>query len=125
MQLGRSFKILVGVLTAWPIFYLFLFFGFVATTMLWMGGSHRRVDSGMPVAFTVLMVLHLGTMLLMMALTVFYVVYLFKTDRVTGDKKVLWAVVLFLGNIIAMPGFFYLYVWPDEEGGTLASGRSC
>jgi hypothetical protein len=30
---------------------------------------------------------------------------------------VLWAVVLFLGNMIAMPVFFYLYIWPDEEAG--------
>ncbi len=37
--------------------------------------------------------------------------YLFKTDVVPQDKKALWAVVLFLGNMISMPIFWYLYIW--------------
>jgi hypothetical protein len=85
MALSRSLKILIGVLTAWPVLYILLFFAFIATTMFWMGGAHGRVGSGPPIAFMVLMVAHLGTMFLMMALTTFYIVYLFKTDRVTGD----------------------------------------
>jgi hypothetical protein len=40
-----------------------------------------------------------------------YIRYLFKTDTVPKDKKALWAVVLFLGNMISMPIFWYLYVW--------------
>jgi hypothetical protein len=112
MALSRSLKILIGVLTAWPVFYMLLFFAFVLTSMFWMRAFPESA-SGMPVGFFVLMALHVGTMLSMIALTAFYIVYLFKTDRVTGDKKALWAVVLFLGNVFAMPVFFYLYVWPE------------
>ena len=42
-------------------------------------------------------------MLWIMALTVFYMVNVFRNDRVDKDKKVLWAVVIFMGSIIAMP----------------------
>ncbi len=42
-------------------------------------------------------------MALMLGLTVFYIVHVFRTDRVPADKKALWAVVLFLGNLLAMP----------------------
>ena len=45
------------------------------------------------------------------ALIASYIVYLFKTDYVPSDKKALWAVVLFLGSIFAMPVFWFLYVW--------------
>jgi hypothetical protein len=117
MDLSRCTKITIGVLTAWPVLYVFVFFGFIAATIIGMsraadgGGSH---SSGPPVAFLVLMAAHLATMLLMIGLIGFYIVYLFKTDRVPQEMKALWAVVLFLGSIFAMPIFFYLCVWPDE-----------
>ena len=43
----------------------------------------------------------------------FYIFYIFRTDRIAADKKALWAVVIFLGNMIAMPVFFFIYVWPE------------
>jgi hypothetical protein len=45
-----------------------------------------------------------------MALIAFHIVYLFKTNRVPKDKKALWAAVIFLGNMVAIPVFWYLYV---------------
>jgi hypothetical protein len=117
MVLSRSVKVAIGVLTAWPVLYIFLFFGFIAASMIWMswlpkeGGAH---SSGLPVAFLLLFAAHFATILLMFGLIAFYIIYLVKTDRVPQDKKVLWAAVLFLGNMLAMPVFFYLYVWPEE-----------
>ena len=40
-----------------------------------------------------------------------YLVYLFRTKHVASDRKALWAVVLFLGNMFAMPVFWFIYVW--------------
>jgi len=117
MSLSRPLKVVIGVLTAWPLLYMGLFFAFIVGTMLWIsamtpdGGSD---SSGPPAAFLAVVAGHIVTMLLMFGLTAFYIVFLFKTDRVPQDKKALWAVVLFLGNILAMPVFFYLYIWPDE-----------
>jgi len=110
-------KLVIGALTALPLLYMLPFFTFIIGTMFWIsmmpgeGGSH---SSGPPVAFVALFAAHLVTMMLMFGLNVFYIVFLFKTDRVPQDKKALWAAVLFLGNMLAMPVFFYLYVWPDE-----------
>jgi hypothetical protein len=44
-----------------------------------------------------------------------YVVNVFKNDHVSKDKKALWAVVLFLGNVIAMPVYWYLYIWKEDD----------
>ena len=116
MHLSRPLKLAIGALTIWPLAYMFLFFAFVAGTMLWTslvpkGAAH---SAGLTVAFVALFAAHLGTILLTFALITFYVVYLFKTDRVPQDKKALWAAVLLLGAFVAMPVFFYLYVWPDQ-----------
>jgi hypothetical protein len=117
MKLSRPTKITIAVLTAWPVLYVFVFFCFIAATIIWMSrpaNGGESPPSGPPVAFLMLMVAHLATMLLMFGLIAFYIVFLFKTDRVPHEMKALWAVVLFLGSILAMPIFFYLYVWPEQ-----------
>jgi hypothetical protein len=63
-------------------------------------------------------------MLEVLVLLVIYVVYLFKTDRVAQDKKALWAAVLLLGGLIAMPVFWYLYIWKQPAQGTSDAGRA-
>jgi len=55
--------------------------------------------------------MHIATMLEIMGLLVVYIVHLFKTDRVPKDQKALWAVVIFLGSVLAMPVYWYLYIW--------------
>jgi hypothetical protein len=125
--LSRPIKLIVGLLTAWPVLYIFLFFGFIAASMVWMssgagkGASH---GAGPPVAFLVLFAAHFATILLMFGLIAFYIVFLFKTDRVPQDKKALWAAVIFLGNMVAMPVFFYLYVWPEQWPRTKAQAST-
>ena len=57
--------------------------------------------------FNLFFIIHGLVMLLMFSLMVFYVIYLFRTDRVEQQKKVLWAIVLFTGAPIAMPIFWY------------------
>jgi hypothetical protein len=66
------------------------------------------------------MAVHLGVMLLMFVLITFYIVFLFKTDRVRNDMKALWAVAIFMGSIVAMPIFWYLYIWPTAESSGVA-----
>ncbi len=116
MKLDKSLKLLVGALSVWPLLYIFLFFGFIAFLFVGMigDGGQPQKSSGVPIAFVVLVAAHFGTMLLLFALLVFYIVFLFKSDRVPQDKKALWAAVLFMGNALAMPVFFYVYVWPEE-----------
>ncbi|MEK6602136.1 MAG: hypothetical protein AABZ09_09670 [Candidatus Binatota bacterium] len=103
MILSRPIQLLIGATSCLPFIYLVYFFLTVFSSMGYQGRS--------PENFDFLFRLHLGTMLLIFVLLVFYLVYLFRTDRVPSDKKALWAVVLFMGNMIAIPIFWYLYIW--------------
>jgi hypothetical protein len=119
MTLSRLIKVLVGVVTAWPLLYVFIFMGTILATMAGMvaqsGHDHASGPGhAMPAWFAMIFVLHFLTILIMFVLIAFYIAYLFRTDRVAQDKKALWAVVLFLGNMAAMPVFFWLYVWPEH-----------
>jgi hypothetical protein len=110
----KSAKIALGVATLWPFAYLFVFFAFFFGIMINSPGPGK--EAGIPLFMVVFFALHLFTMLLGMALTVFYMVNIFRNDRVDKDKKVLWAVVIFLGSMIAMPIYWYLYIWKEAAG---------
>ncbi len=112
MRISRPVAMLIGALTFWPILYMFIFFATFFTGFLMRPGSSMQPEAGFQ-SFQVLMAVHLGTMLLMMALLTFYIVHVFKNSAIAGDKRTLWAVVLFFGNIIAMPVYWFLYVWRE------------
>jgi hypothetical protein len=103
-------KLFVGALTLWPLIYMVLFFIFIFSTILF---PPEPTEGGFQPIFAMIFGLHLLTMLIIMGLTVFYMVDVFRNNRVDKDKKVLWAVVIFLGNMIAMPIYWYLYIWKE------------
>lgn len=102
----KSSKILLAAATIWPLIYMLLFMG------LFMFAMFLR-DGGPGTLWAVIIPVHLLTILLIMGLTVFYIVNVFRNDRVNKDMKVLWAVVLFMGSMVAMPIYWYLYIWRD------------
>ena len=109
----KSSKILLAAATVWPFFYMLLFLGFMM--LMFLTASNGPGDGGPGLLFMLIFPLHILTMLLMMGLTVFYIVNVFRNERVVKDMKVLWAVVIFIGSIIAMPIYWYLYIWRDPE----------
>ena len=108
--------VIIGVLTIWPIVYFFMFLGF-----MFISFSTIAAHAGKPPsfdAFRYIFPLHLLTMLLMFVLTALYVVHAFRTDRIAEDKRVLWVVILFFGNMVAFPIYWYLYLWRPSATST-------
>ena len=94
------------VLTLAPIALMFYFMG----SMLTMSSgtqSFEDAKSQFDFMFQLVMFINLGSL----ALVISYIAYLFATNHVPSGKRALWAVVLFLGNVFAMPFFWYFYVW--------------
>jgi uncharacterized membrane protein len=91
-------------LTVSPLGYMFYFAS-------WVTRGNPSTAAQAASEFDRIAVLHVGFIFITWALIASYIVYLFKTTHVQAEKKALWAVVLFLGNLIAMPVFWYLYVW--------------
>lgn len=107
--MNKTLKILLGLLTVWPFAYLILFFITVFSTVFFVTGPEG--GAGPPPLIALILPLHLLTMLLIFALMTFYIVNVFRNSRVEKDQKVLWAVVLFFGSMIAMPIYWYIYIW--------------
>jgi hypothetical protein len=110
----KSTKVLLGIASLWPIIYMFLFFVFVFSMALGFRGG-GDTEPGIQPMMALVFGLHLLTMLIIMALTVFYIVDVFRNERVDKDKKALWAIVIFMGNAIAMPIYWYLYFWKEPS----------
>lgn len=109
-------KVLLGALSLWPLVYTALFIGFFFLAMLFGPG---RAETGTSVGpqWALFIGVHLLTMLLILALEVFYIVNIFRNKRVESDKKALWAIVIFFGNAIAMPIYWYLFIWKEANVG--------
>lgn len=112
--MSKPSKIVLGIATLWPFVYMVIFMAFWFYMLTWIS-SHPQGGDGIPAGFVAIFVLHGITILVMLALLAVYIIDVFRNDRVEKDKKALWAVVLFLGNIIAMPIYWYLYVWPNND----------
>lgn len=106
--MSKGIKLLLGAVTIWLPFYFLLFLGFAVFS------AFLRSDEP-PAIWAVIIPLHILTMLITIGLLIFYMVNLFRNDRIKKDAKVLWAVVLFMGGMIAMPVYWYLYVWRDTS----------
>jgi hypothetical protein len=106
----KSTKVLLGLATLWPVVYMFVFIGFFFLMFATFANAHST-HSEPPIWFIIIFPLHFLTILWSFGLIGIYIYHVFKTAAVAQDKKALWAVVIFLGNMVAMPIYFYLYIW--------------
>jgi hypothetical protein len=113
MTIGKTGAIVLGVLTAVPFAWIGVaFLGFVLLFLTAFRGAASHTHAPAPPGwFFILFVGELAIILLIFGLLVFYVIHLFRTTLVPSDKKALWAVVLLLGNLFAMPVYWFLYIW--------------
>jgi hypothetical protein len=117
----------LGVLTVWPAIYFCLFMSFILFTFGLFGGKPGRGPTVGLLSF--IFPLHFLTMLVMFGLTAVYVVHAFRTDEITADKRTLWVIILFFGNMLAFPVYWWLYLRPgrpvrSEEQSTGSSDGS-
>ncbi len=112
MKIGRPTALLIGLVTAWPIVYMVLFFA-----SMFAGVAPGSEATDLPVfgGFETLMAFHLATMVAMLAVVVFYVVHAFKNDALGSEKRILWVIVLLLGGSFAAPIYWFHYVWRSPQ----------
>jgi hypothetical protein len=120
MRLNRPMALIVLALTFAPWVFLVVLFSTLSPTVATLpapGEASEQFFQQFQQQFESLFRFQLVSMLIMLAVLVFYIVHLFNTNRVPADKKALWAVVLVLGNLFAMPVYWYWYVWPRSSDG--------
>jgi hypothetical protein len=107
-------KKLLGVLTAWPFAYFLLFFAFIFGMIALDPGE---LQGFFALGFLLVMLIHFLTIFLIIGLQIFYIVNVFKNDRVGKDQKIIWTIALFLGGLFAMPIYWYMNIWREVPDG--------
>ncbi len=124
--MSRPAKILLGVATVAPFVLSILVMVVFLSTASSMFSSPRSGrflnEEEFSSTFGAIFTMQLLLWLLTVGLTIFYIINVFRNDRVVKDKKALWAVVIFMGSIFAMPVYWYLYIWREPEAAVTGWG---
>ncbi len=120
MKLSRTRKILLGVATCWPPLYVLLFIvvwvSLFARFVAAAHGSPNVTPDDFPSGvFLAIFPLHVLTMVVGLGLLVVYVLHALNNTKLEQNTRVLWAILLFVGNVIAMPIYFFKFVLPLED----------
>jgi heme/copper-type cytochrome/quinol oxidase subunit 2 len=115
VSMKKSTRILLGIATIWPIVYMIFFFTVIFIAIFSASHDGSFEGSALPALLMVIFPLHILTVILVMGLTIFYIVNVFRNDRVDKDKQILWTILLFMGSIIVMPVYWYLYIWSERK----------
>lgn len=120
-NLSRRTKIWLGIASIWPIVYFALFIaGFVCIGMfapMTVPAGHTGHPSA-PIAIIAMVlvffvILPVLTSVLAMRLIAFYRKHIVNTERLTQDQKMLWGILIRLGGVVALPIYWYRYIWRE------------
>ena len=104
-------KLILGVFTIFPAAYLLFFFGFIFIQLIFSApGSSQSLDG-----FAILAIVHGINMLFIPVLLFIYIKNVFNNPRISSDKRTMWTIVILMGNIFAMPIYWYLNIWKSEN----------
>ncbi len=118
MELSKTQKILLGVLSGWPLVYIFVFMAFIFAMIAMSAGNPGGGSDLNPLfggGFVIFFVVHMVTILLSLALTVFYIVHVVKNTKLDSNMRIMWIVLFFFGGMIAQPVYWYLQVWKESQ----------
>ena len=105
---SRLGKIALGILTVLPIISVLYSFSVLFPSI---NAQPQFIE---PDQFNKIFSVHVLSSILALCLLIFYIVHLFRSETIANDKKALWAVVLFFGNLLAMIVYWCLYIWPEK-----------
>ena len=100
---NRALAILILIATIVPWIYMVYFVSSFGDTSL------------TPEEFDARFKLHMYVIFYIWALIAIYIVSVFKSETLPNEKRTLWAVVIFMGNLMAMPVYWYLYIWQQPK----------
>ncbi len=114
--MSKFWKKVLGIATVWPFAYFIMFFMFIVATIAAGPGDGGSLQGIYAMLFLFVMLIHFLTIFLIIGLQIFYIVNVFKNDRVGKDQKIIWTIALFLGGLFAMPIYWYLNIWREVPG---------
>lgn len=106
----KTGKLLLLFVTLYPIVYLIYFITAIMNMMMTLDDP-----ASVGGVFPMLFMMHLIAMVGVIALITFYIVHAVRNRALANETRIIWVLLIFLGNMIAMPIYWYLYIWKPQE----------
>jgi hypothetical protein len=118
MKLNKTWKIVVGIATAWVVLYPFVMTGFMFVAFVPMVMAMEGTGSDFPptsfmVGFMIFWLFMMFSSFLQMAASAFYLVHIIKNKTGMDILRILSGVGAFYLPYIALPFYYFVYIWPD------------
>lgn len=105
-------RMIMGILTFLPAFYLILFTTFFYGIAIWLlPGMGSKCE--IPKFVIYLIPVHFMVVIIGLVLVFYYVFHAVRSSKIDGDIKPLWIAGILFGNVIIMPVYWYLYIWKN------------
>jgi hypothetical protein len=125
MTLSKPWKITVGLATLWLVLYPLLFFAvwlimFIGMPISGIIASSAEGNLPMFIApffmlpFFCIFPLHFLTIFIALGLMAFYLIHVIKNTKANDTVRIILGVGCFFMPFIAMPVYYYAYIWHDE-----------
>jgi hypothetical protein len=117
MKISQPIKIIIGLTTAWFTLYPFVFFAFwlaMASSMFFLPSGARNEFPLFGSPFFAIFPLHCLTILLGFILDAVYLIHMIKNTAGSDTIRIILAIGIVMIPFIAMPLYYYLYIWLDE-----------
>lgn len=124
MTITKPYRILIGLATIWytlyPLLFMavwfLMFFGMGFMPLIASRGDIPNPEAipffGFP--FFAIFPLHFCTIFIGFGLMVFYLIHVIKNTKADETVRVILGVGNFILPFIAMPVYFYLYIWMEN-----------
>jgi len=118
MKLNKTWKIVVGIASLWVVLYPFVMTGFMFITFVPMMMSLEGAGSDFPptsfmASFMIFWLFMMCSSFLQMATSVFYLVHIIKNKNGSDLLRILSGVGAFFMPYIALPFYYFVYIWPE------------
>lgn len=116
MQLSKTLTLILGILTFLPFIGLVSVFALLLFEIVFLIFSETPVNPLLYLSYLNYVVPILtGYSILYLTLGLFYFVHIIQNRFLDSEKKVLWITVLLILNGLAMPFYWYLYLWKSSD----------
>ena len=115
MDLNRSSKIVLGILTLLPLLFAISLMGFIVINFLSVFFSREPVMPMMLFSYLSYVLPYVfPIVLLSLGLFVFYIVHIVQNSFLDTEKRILWITVVFFTHAVAIPIYWYIHIWKNK-----------
>ncbi|MBT3240534.1 MAG: hypothetical protein HON98_01450 [Chloroflexi bacterium] len=118
MKLSKTWKIIIGILTAiftlLPILFFLLGMGIMISTFSMSGNPRAEPTAGFMIMFFLIMIAQFAWIFLRLGLISFYQVHAILNDKGSKIYRILLSVGNFIFPFISLPIYYFIFIFPDE-----------